>query len=283
MNELMTGTNPHDTSQRRSSAVRRHFLPAALLWLLLGGVAALAVAGQDDGPTAEPTASEGRAKELAEQTLKAMGGRDGLAATRYFRFNFFGFRLHHWDSHSGDHRLEGKTREGESYVVLHNINSRQGSAWLDGEALKGEKLDEWLKNAHSAWINDVYWLLMPYKMLDPGVHLAYDGEETLDGVVYDKVLLTFDEVGLTPGDRYWAYLNRETGLMDRWAYVLQDWEADRQPTQWQWTDWQRYGRILLSPRRFNPDGEREALLSELAVFDTLPADVFTSPEPVVVD
>ncbi len=258
-------------------------LHLVLLGLLLAAVAVLATAEGSDGPAAQPTTSETRAKDLAEQTLEAMGGREGLAATRYFRFNFFGFRLHHWDSHSGDHRLEGKTREGESYVVLHNINSRQGSAWLDGQPLQGEKLDEWLKNAHSAWINDVYWLLMPYKMLDPGVHLTYDGEETLDGVVYDKVLLTFDQVGLTPGDRYWAYLNRETGLMDRWAYFLQDWEADRQPTHWQWTDWQRYGRILLSPRRFNPDGEREALLSDLAVFDRLPKDVFTSPSPVVVD
>jgi hypothetical protein len=249
--------------------------------LALAAVAGVALA---DGPTAGDDRPEtGRAKALAEQSLEAMGGRDGLAATRYFRFNFFGFRTHHWDSHSGDHRLEGKTREGESYVVLHNLNTRQGAAWLDGKELTGEKLDEWLKNAYGAWVNDTYWLLMPYKLLDPGVHLAYDGEETLDGVVYDKLLLTFDQVGLTPGDRYWAYLNRETGLMDRWAYVLQDWEEGREATQWLWTDWDRYGRILLSSRRFNPADEREALLSDLAVFDTLPEDVFTSPSPVVVD
>lgn len=253
------------------------------LALLFVSLVSSAVADSTAKETSSNVTPEVRARQLAEQSLEAMGGQDALAATRYIRFNFFGFRSHHWDRHRGDHRLEGKTREGDSYVVLHNINTRRGSAWLNGEAQQGEKLDEWLKNAYSAWVNDTYWLLMPYKLLDPGVHLTYDGEETVDGVVYDKLLLTFEEVGLTPGDRYWAYLNRETGLMDRWAYFLQDWEADREPTQWQWTDWDRYGDILLSPRRFNPDNEREALLSDLAVFESLPGDVFTSPDPVIVD
>lgn len=258
----------------------RTALPLLLiLGTLLGSVPVLA---ERAGDTSNVT-PEVRARQLAEQSLKAMGGQEALDATRFFRFNFFGFRTHHWDRQSGDHRLEGQTRDGDAYVVLHNINTRKGSAWLNGEALDGKKLEEWLKNAYSAWVNDTYWLLMPYKLLDPGVHLTYDGEETLDGVVYDKVLLTFDGVGLTPGDRYWAYLNRETGLMDRWAYFLEGWEEGREATHWQWTDWDRYGRILLSPRRFNPENEREALLDDLAVFDSLPQNIFTSPDAVAVD
>lgn len=254
---------------------------AAFLLVFLGIATAVEAAPKD--PASGSFDPETRARLLAEQSFEAMGGRDAFAATRYFRFNFFGFRTHHWDSHSGDHRLEGKTRDGDSYVVLHNINSKKGSAWLNGEPLADDALGEWLERAYGAWVNDVYWLLMPYKLLDPGVNLTYDGEETLDGVVYDKVLLTFESVGLTPGDRYWAYLNRETGLMDRWAYFLEDWKEDQKPTQWLWTDWDRYGKILLSPRRFNPDGEREALLSDLAVFDSLPGSIFSSPESVVLD
>ncbi len=58
-----------------------------------------------------------------------------------------------------------------------------------------------------------------------------------------------------------------------------------EPTHWQWLDWQRYGRIMLSSRRLNPDPEngRETMLGELAVFDQLPDAVFTSPEPVTVE
>ena len=158
--------------------------------------------------------------------------------------------------------------------MLHNINSREGHAWLDGEALEGDPAAEWLERAYGAWINDTYWLLMPYKLLDPGVNLAYDGEETIEGVAYDKVKLTFGEVGLTPGDTYWAYLNRETGLMDQWAYHLQDWEADRAPTVWTWQNWDRHGGILLSSKRHSAADDRTAELKDIAVFESLPAMVF---------
>jgi hypothetical protein len=242
--------------------------------LLLLFAAALPV-----GTAAEPPASQAAA-ELADRVLEAMGGREAWEATRYLRFNFFGFRLHHWDRYTGRHRLEGKTQDGDEYLVLHNVLSREGEAWMNGQKLSGEKRAELLENAYGAWVNDTYWLLMPYKLRDPGVNLALDGEEEIDGVVYDKLLLTFDGVGLTPGDRYWAYVNRESGVMERWAYHLEGWEADREPTHWRWLDWQRYGRILLSPRRVNPADGSERTLGELAVFDHLPDEVFTSPGPV---
>jgi hypothetical protein len=246
-------------------------LPLALLALTL--TAAVPAAGAEDA----------KAAALADRVLDAMGGEDAWQATRFLRFNFFGFRTHHWDRYTGAHRFEGKTREGESYVVLHDLDSREGEAWLNGEKLDGEALAEWLERAYGAWINDTYWLIMPYKLRDPGVHLAYDGEEEIDGVVFDKLLLTFDGVGLTPGDRYWAFIRRDSGLMERWAYHLQDWEADKEPTHWQWLDWQPYGGIKLSPRRVNVGDGSERMLGDVAVFDQLPESVFTSPEPVAAE
>ncbi len=260
---------PLKNRSEKPSPARRW--PALLLAASL--VPASAFAGESDP----------RAVELARGVLEAMGGQEAWDATRFIRFNFFGFRLHHWDRHTGRHRLEGKSRDGTEYVVLHNVHTREGSAVVGGETLDGEQLAEWLERAYGAWINDTYWLVMPYKMTDPGVHLAFDGEEEIDGATFDKVKLTFDGVGLTPGDTYWAYVNRESGLMERWAYVLQDWEEGREPTHWRWLDWGRYGRILLSPRRVKVDDGDERPLGDLAVFDHLPDSVFTSPAPVALD
>jgi hypothetical protein len=246
---------------------RRRRPPVAALALVL----ALAPAS---GPALAE--SDPEAVKIAERTLEAMGGADAWEATRFLRFNFFGARLHHWDRHTGRHRLEGE-REGNAYVVLHNLRTREGQVWVNGEPQSGEAAEEWLERAYGAWVNDTYWLLMPYKMRDPGVTLAYDGEEEIDGAVYDKVKLTFDSVGLTPGDTYWAYVNRKTGLMDRWAYFLESYEEDRKPTHWLWLDWQDYGRIKLSPLRKNVEDGSERPLGELAVFDELPDAVFTSP------
>lgn len=224
-----------------------------------------------------------RAVELAEGVLEAMGGEEAWRGTRFIRFNFFGFRLHHWDRHTGRHRMEGKSRDGDEYVVMHNVDSREGTVVVNGEPVEGEDHAKWLENAYSAWINDTYWLVMPYKLLDPGVNLAYDGSEEIDGVTFDKLKLTFEGVGLTPGDTYWAFINRDSGLMERWAYFLQDWEEGREPTHWRWTDWSRFDEIMLSPRRVKVDDGSERPLGELAVFDHLPDSVFESAGPVAAD
>ncbi|MEM7353027.1 MAG: DUF6503 family protein [Acidobacteriota bacterium] len=256
------------------SVVRR---PARRRWLGL----ALATALLPVSSLAEQR--DPKAVELAESVVEAMGGQDAWDATRFVRFNFFGFRLHHWDRQTGRHRLEGKSRDGDSYVILHNVNTREGTVVVNGEVMEGEEKDKRLKGAYGAWINDTYWLVMPYKLLDPGVNLAYDGEETIDDTTFDKLKLTFEGVGLTPGDTYWAYINRDTGLMERWAYFLESWEEDREPTHWQWTDWARHGKVMLSPRRYNTAEKNERMLSDLAVLDHLPDSVFESPDPVKVD
>jgi hypothetical protein len=129
-------------------------------------------------------------------------------------------------------------------------------------------------------VNDTYWLLMPYKLQDPGVNLAYEGTTELDGKSYDKLHVTFGKVGLTPGDQYWAFINRDTHLMDRWAYLLQDEPREAAPTAWLWQGWQRFGKIQLAPTRQQVGGDRKLELSDIAVFETLPDSVFTSPAPV---
>ncbi|MEM7582283.1 MAG: hypothetical protein AAF560_02795 [Acidobacteriota bacterium] len=224
-----------------------------------------------------------KAVGIAQNVLAKMGGEEAWQGTRYLRFNFFGFRTHHWDRYDGRHRFEGKSRDGDSYLVLHNINTRQGDVWINGEAIDGEAKSQWLERAYGAWINDTYWLIMPYKLLDPGVNLAYDGEETIEGTTFDKLRLTFNSVGMTPGDTYWAYINRDSGLMERWAYHLESWEDDREPTAWQWLDWQSYGNIMLSSRRVKTDDGNERPLADIAVFNSLPNSVFESSDPVAAE
>ncbi len=242
-------------------------LPAALLFLLPLAMAAA-------------TPYQPSLDQLVDRLDEALGGRDNWEKTRCIRFTFAGRRTHHWDKYTGRHRLEGKTGEGDSFVVLSNLNTKEGNAYRNGEQLEGEDKDRFLQMAYSNWINDTYWLLMPYKLRDPGVNLSYDGEEEIDGQIYDKVVLSFEGVGLTPGDRYWAYLNRETGMMDRWAYILERQDPGSPATHWIWSDWKQYGGIKLASGRKGPDGKRSLPLDDIAVFEELPDTVFTSPEPV---
>lgn len=241
--------------------------------LVLGG--AFPVVAQTGGQ------SDPKAIAIADQVMEAMGGKENWDNTRYIRFSFFGSRLHYWDKWTGRYRVEWKNRDGDSYVVLMNLNTRKGQSYVNGEPEQGEALEESLYRAEGAWINDTYWFLMPYKLRDPGVILSYAGTETVDGVIYDKLHLRFENVGRTPGDQYWAYINPDTRLMDKWIFELERKNDQGQPIrgEWEWHNWQRYGRIMLSPERVNPEGQKR-MMEAIAVFDTLPDAVFTSPEPV---
>jgi len=221
------------------------------------------------------------AQSVAERLQKALGGKEAWDNTHFIKFSFAGRRTHWWDKWSGRHRVEGQTKEGQKYVVLENINTKEGTAYLDGKKAEGDKAKELLEGAYGAWVNDTYWLLMPYKLQDPGVNLTYDGEETIGGKTYDKLALSFGNVGLTPGDRYWAYINRDTGLMDRWAFILQDMPKEGPPSVWGWEGWQKYGNIMLAPHRSQlTGGDRKLELGDIAVSDKMPDSVFTSPEAV---
>jgi hypothetical protein len=241
----------------------------AIAWLIAVLLAMPGAAAADD-----------EARRLAQRSLDAMGGAQAWDAVHFVRFTFAGFRTHYWDKYEGRYRLQGKNRQGDSYVVLMDLDTKQGDAWLNGEKLAGDEAAKQLENAWGAWVNDTYWLIMPYKLFDPGVSLVSEGKETLDGKAYDKVRLTFDGVGLTPGDTYWVYFDPETGLVARWAYVLEGWEEGKEATAWTWGDWKSYGGVLLASERKMVGGDRELPMGDVAVFDSLPDSVFTSPEPV---
>ena len=253
-------------------AVRFLSLFITLLFLASGSL----VTAQTDSKRA----SDPKALAIADQVMSAMGGLDAWNNTRYIRFSFFSFRTHHWDKWTGQYRVEWK-REEKAYLILMNLNTGTGRAWVNGVEATTEELPALLKQGRGAWINDTYWLLMPYKLKDPGVTLTYDGEETVAGVVCDKLHLSFDQVGNTPGDEYWAYINRQTHLMDKWVFLLQPGEGktERNRGEYQWNKWTPYGKIMLSPERQGADG-RTRMMENIAVFDTLPDTVFTSPEAV---
>ena len=71
-------------------------------------------------------------------------------------------RSHLWDKMTGRYRLEGKTKDGKPTVTLLNLANQQGTAYVEGKKLEGAAAAEALKGAYGAFINDMYWLAMPF-------------------------------------------------------------------------------------------------------------------------
>lgn len=222
-------------------------------------------------------AADPEAAAVAARVEEYLGGDDAWSEARFLAFGFAGAREHAWDRATGRHRVAGQTPEGEDYVVVHDLDSREGRVWIDGEEVSGERAAELLESAYGAWVNDTYWLLMPYKLRDPGVTLSHDGRREVDGQSYEVLHLSFADVGLTPGDRYWAYVDPATGRMDYWAFLLESMEPEAEPMLWRWSDWQAYDGIRLASGREQVGGDRSLELAPITVSAEVPEGAFAAP------
>ena len=205
-----------------------------------------------------PTSGE-RATAIADQVMEALGGKAAWDKLPGLRWTFEVSvndtlrpgRRHAWDKMSGWQRVEGQSRTGTSYCFIGNLNSGEGKAWMDGSPIEGDSLRKLVKRSRSMWINDSYWMLMPYKLRDPGVKLSYDGDTLIDGNTYDRLALTFENVGDTPGDHYWVYVNRANHRVERWDMVLQ---SDPPPAKtYTWEGWEQHGGLWF-PTAHHGDG-----------------------------
>lgn len=236
-------------------------------------ITVLAVAQIEDNPPAEgfnAAGSDAKAIAIADEVMQKMGGRKNWDNTRYLTWKFFGRRFHVWDKQTGNIRVEDGNR-----IVLMNINTKKGRVWEEGQEItQPDSLAKRLDGGYRAWINDSYWLVMPYKLKDSGVTLKYVGERAMqNGANSDVLQLTFEGVGVTPQNKYEVFVNKETKLVEQWAYFAN--ASDEEPRfTGPWQEWEPHGKILLSAKR----GERGH--TDVAVFDELPASVFESPEPV---
>lgn len=219
--------------------------------------------------------SDAEAIRIAQAVVDRMGGFEALDAVRYVSWDFFGRRRHYWDRATGDLRLEFPTEE-DRYVVLMNLGSKTGRAWMNGDPVdEPAEVERLIGRSHEIWINDAYWMFMPYKLLDPGVTLKYLGErDTEEGRLADVLGLTFGEgVGYTPENRYEILVARESGLVEQWDFFAD--AADEEPRfRLPWAAWQWFGGIMLATEH------GQGADWDIAVHADLPRSVFDSPDPV---
>ena len=166
-------------------------------------------------PGFDAEGSDAEAIAVADEVMEKLGGRRAWDESRYVTWQFFGSRTHVWDKHSGNLRFEN-----DDMLVLMNLNTKKGRVFKEGqEVTDSAVLEEALHSAESAWINDSYWVFMPYKLKDSGVTLKYFGKgETVEGKAADVLELTFKNVGRTPENKYHVYVDEDSRLVTQWDY-----------------------------------------------------------------
>lgn len=228
-----------------------------------------AQASYPESPGFNHEGSDSKAIALADQCMVAMGGYEAYNQTRFVSWRFFGKRLHVWDKWTGALRFENKDT-----LVLMNVNSKQGRVFKAGqEVTDPAERDKALQDGYEAWINDSYWVFMPYKLKDSGVTLRYVGEgQMADGRAADILELTFANVGVTPENKYHVAIAKDTHLVEEWSF-FEKFSDEKPAFTTPWSNWKKYGNILLS------DDRGKAKHTDLHVYETLPESVFTDPAP----
>lgn len=225
-------------------------------------------------PTSATSAqqTDAEARSIARSVLETMGGQAAWDNTRLIAWKFMGGRQHYWDKWSGDIRIEiPESSRGPERLVLMNLNTREGRAWSEGQELSGDALAEALEGGWRAWVNDAYWMFMPYKLLDPGVNLRYVGEDIMaDDREADVLEMTFESVGVTPQNRYLVYVAKDSGLVEQWSYFANRDDSEPGFTA-PWANWQRFGEIMLATDK------GRGLDWDIHTWNEVPAGLFTDP------
>jgi len=241
------------------------FVFSILTFLALFSTASVA---QKNLPAAgfDEVGSDAKAIEIADEVMQSMGGRKNWDNTRYIAWNFFGARKLVWDKWTGNVRVDNLRND---QTVLLNINTDKGRIFKNGQELTApDSVTKYVKSGKSAWINDSYWLLMPFKLKDSGVTLKYLGEDkTKDSVMANVLQLTFKGVGNTPDNKYKVWVKKTDPMVWQWAYFAK-YDAEKPNFMLPWTSYQKHGKIMLSGER----GDRD--LTEIMVFDKLPESIF---------
>jgi hypothetical protein len=251
------------------------WIAGAVMSLLLAGGTRLRAEGENRDP---------KAVDVARAMMQAMGGEDAWNSAHFVRFDFkvkAGGKLveenaHLWDRKDGRYRFEHVTQGGKRQVVLFRIadyeRSKAGEASLDGKKLEGDAGRKAVDDAYASYINDSWWLCMPWKWFATGVNLKYLGPQKHAGETADVVELTFGHVGLTPGDMYHAFVSRKSHLMDYWEYTLQS--KEKGAWRWQYGD---YKGVKLASDHVSGDHKTSISMGDVRILDAVEDAFFTDP------
>lgn len=219
------------------------------------------------------TASDTAAVSIANEVIKAMGGRKSWNKARFFTWNFFGEQRHFWDKQTGDIRIESLS---SNLIILMNVNSKKGKVFVNGQEItQADSLKKYMEMGEQMWLNDSYWLIMPFRLIEPGAVLKYLDEDVAQtGETADIIEVTFTS-GPFADKKFLVYVDKNSRFVIQWSLYSKSGNED--PTYVTgWSDYEKYHNIWIASGR----GRHE--ITDIAVVDSFPLHTFTAPQPVAV-
>ena len=232
--------------------------------------------------------SDAIADSLALRLLDASGGAEVWAEVPYIVFEYkttvdgnpSRIARHLWNRVTNQYRLEIPGPSASPYVVLMDLDTRDGEAYWFGDRLTGRDAQLQLENAYRRFVNDSFWLLAPLRLFDAGVERTYVPELATETAEVLRITFTLPE--RAPAETYWLFVDRATGLIARWDYRAPHDAADAAPRAFEWLSYNRYrtpaGLLTLSSYKRGL-GRAIEVRTNVQLPREIPDDWFTSGLP----
>jgi hypothetical protein len=251
-------------------------------WLALAGLTLLSALsscsgqGEESWPAApgfNTEASEDKAVTLADQVMARQGGYTRWQQARYLAWTYYG-AYHLWDKKLGIYRQEKDHR-----VILMSVVKPEGKVFIDGKRMTDPiATRELLEQSFMIWRFATDFLVLPFRLKDPGVTLRYGGTGlTMAHDTADILEMHYQGTGPTGNGRNQLWISRKDHLVTQWAFYT-DSVSTTPAFVRDWLDYHPYNGLLFATQR-NSDHDT-LTVSHIAVLDTLPRELFFSARPV---
>jgi len=245
------------------------FISLCLVSLAAGcGPGRTAASTQSTAKAFDPSKSEPKAIEIADQVMNAIGGQanwDKAKEIIWAQGLVIDGKLqdvvkHAWDRWNGRHQFTRWFGDGGQAVAMHELFSDTSFGYTQTEAGRFSQLKEdkekAVVEAKRRFDLDTYMLFLPFKLKDPGVKLAFAQElpdleaTTADAPMkYDIIKITFDE-GVGPGSGETWYLSVDKAThMPAWIEHVAAGKPDNERGGFRLEDWKEVGGLKFATRR----------------------------------
>lgn len=230
----------------------------AAFFALRGTAATAATAAQDAAPAPAPAAaafdpngSDAAAIDLVKQMWDSMGGKAAWDAVAVLSFDAVvesdGKAVRRtswiWERATDRFRMEMKTKRG-TLVALIDRKEKRGVVLENGDKVAESDHDAVLGAAMGFLEFDLNGLILPWRLMDPGVHLKNLEAVDVAGRKQPRVEVTFDAGReMPPGQKYVLTIEPVGHRLAALAITVAGSPADAEPMNFAWIDWADVGEL----------------------------------------
>lgn len=209
------------------------------------------------GATQTTAADDPDPRSLIEKVVNEAGGVDALRERKDVQYTYI---YRNGATGALDVSVERYVFDGEYSWARYDVHEGvladavgtvvQGydgtTTWETIDGVATEK-PEALKIADFLRKTNFYWFAMTFKLLDPGMTYAYEGQRKVGDTTYELVRVGFEEGVGDVADTYLLYINPNTWRVDQFLFTVLDF-GKKEPFMMK-VDYERVDGVLLSTKR----------------------------------